>query len=244
MSNQSEHGQSIYWRPEKINLPDYLQSGKILDTPRKEAGRDCSALEIAESAVEAVSNKFQQLQQVHANRSPEQTPLAHFKKTSTLAESTGKKSRQILADTQANLSKKKIQIESTIADRLGLHETSHADEIRRVVREMPENERYSFIQDAITSGDNQLMGAVLNGHPALTGLSKKSIQAFKQQYFNQHAKEDLQHIRAIDHAQQRISKQMDCVVESEAAFGKIPTALAEEAAKADEAYAQAQKWGV
>lgn len=242
MGNQAERGQSIYWKPEAIELPTYLKSGKALSEVREAAGRPCSALEIADSAVQSVATKFQQIQQAHANRNPELTPLAHFKKVSRLAESTGKKARQTLLDTQVNLSKKKIQIESTITDRLGLRETSQAEEIRRVVREMPEEKRFSFIQEAIGNGDAQVVGAILNGHPALTGLSAKNIETYRQQYYSQHAAEDLQHIRAIDNAQQRINTQIDDVVEAEAAFSKIPAKLAEEATKADEAFAQAEKW--
>lgn len=242
MGNRAERGQSLYWKPEAIELPTYLKSGKALSEVREAAGRPCSALEIADSAVQSVANKFQQIQQAHANRNPELTPLAHFKKVSRLAESTGKKARQTLLDTQVNLSKKKIQIESTIADRLGLRETSQAEEIRRVVREMPEEKRFSFIQEAIGNGDAQVVGAILNGHPALTGLSAKNIETYRQQYYSQHAAEDLQHIRAIDNAQQRINTQIDDVVTAEAAFSKIPAKLAEEATKADEAFAQAEKW--
>lgn len=242
MGNQAERGKSIYWKPAQIELGTYLKSGKFLVEVREAAGRPCSALEIADTAVQSVATKFQQIAEVHSTRNPEQTPLAHFKKVAALAESVGKKARQTLMDTQINLSRRKVQIESGIADRLGLRETSQAEEIRRVVREMPEEKRFSFIQEAIGSGDAQVMGAILNGHPALTGLSAKNVETYRQQYYHQHAAEDLRHIRAIDQAHERIDTQIDEVVFAEAAFTKIPEKLAEEARRADEAFAQAEKW--
>lgn len=242
MGNQSEHGQSIYWKPEAIDLPTQLKSGKLLHTAIEQAGRPCTALEIADSAVQSVSNKFQQLAEVHANRNPEDSPAAHFKKVSSLAEKHGKEARRRLMETQKNLHQRKTNIEEGIAEKLKLNDTPHAEEMRRLIRDMPEDKRSSFILDAISKGDNQVVGAILNGHPALLGLEQKHVDGYRQRYYHIHAKDDLRHMHAIDLARKRIDEQIDATIEAGAAFEKVPAVLAEEARKSDEALAKAQQW--
>jgi len=241
MGNQSEHGQSIYWKPQSIELPAYLNSDKILDTPRKEAGRPCSALEIAESATSRVSGQFKALAEMHSNRDPRITPAAHMEKVAQAAERTGRDARKVLGGALETLGKKKAQILSELDSRLGIapNASPHAQEIRSVIRSMSEKDRSAFIMDALNKGDNVTVSAILEAHPVTIGLEQKHIDGYKQRYYHLHAKDDLRHVKALDTAAERIAQQIDDTVEISAQLEALPPELAQQAQRADEAAAKA-----
>jgi len=241
MGNHNEQGHSIYWKPKAVNLPAFLASDKALDTPRKEAGRPCNALEIAEVATRRVSGQFKALAEMHSNRDPRVTPAAHMQKVAQTAEKTGKDARKNLGSALEMLGKKKTQILSDMDSHLGIapNASPHAQEIRGVIRSMSEKDRSAFIQNAIETGDNVTVSAVLEAHPVTVGLEQKHIDGYRQRYYHMHGKEDLRHVMALDKAADRITQQMDDTVDVGAQLEALPPELAEEAKRIDEAYARA-----
>lgn len=73
-------------------------------------------------------------------------------------------------------------------------------ELRAVVRAMEPGERLALIQAAIRDGDAALAGAVLGGHPLLSGLDAKGIQALTAQWHRARNPQAVQKLALLEHS--------------------------------------------
>lgn len=78
--------------------------------------------------------------------------------------------------------------------------TDNAGEIRTMLRGMDDKQRQEFINDAVESGDGNVMAAIFKAHPSLSGLTKESSQARYQQALHKHAPDALKLISSLERA--------------------------------------------
>lgn len=236
MGNQSEHGQSIYWKPSPVELPPYLASDKALVEPMESAGRSCTTLMKANEAVKAASNNFKNLTQMHRNRDPRKTAIAHLESVSSEAQRTGKRVRDGLGKIMEELTSKRAQILDEVERNLKINPgaSEHSAEMRSVLRGMNDRDRNTTLTGAIENGDYHVVGAVLETSGMLSGVSEDLRGSLKNKYIRKHAPEDMQHVSALEKARDRVWSVIEATIEVGAQLETLPEGLAQQVQQHDE----------
>ena len=91
-----------------------------------------------------------------------------------------------------------------------LLESEHASEIRGVYRGLSNAEKLTFIQQAIDSGDSQVIAALTNPttSPLLTGLSNQQMSQYRGYYLDKFLPADSAYVDAIQVASETIVKSL------------------------------------
>ncbi|WP_377894203.1 hypothetical protein [Alteromonas sp. R78001] len=187
----------------KLTLSDRLQSGAWGDSILKELAKydkDSdpainSAVSIHKRLVET-AKKFVKRRE---HQDPSVTQYIHLKKlnqdyTEALRshEVSVKRAQGGLIDTQVNAI-------SAFKDRLGFTD-KHADEIRQRIYGLSPTDRSELLSQAVNSGDGNILSAVLDAHPMLTGLTNEQQNAYRNMAMNKHAPD----LRAIEEQSEKL----------------------------------------
>ena len=81
---------------------------------------------------------------------------------------------------RANIKSRIGSIDSEFRTRAKFSDSGSASEIRQVVRGMDDKQKAEFIANAISNEDGEALGAILDGHPSLSGLTKGQIDNHRQ----------------------------------------------------------------
>ena len=161
----------------EVKLTDRLASTKWGQSVRKDAGShaDDPALRDFEHAHTLMSGGAQKLAAQREAQNPAQTQAAHLQDVESSYQSYLGRSAQAMDKARANIKSRIGSIDSEFRQRAKFGDTGSASEIRQVVRQMDDKQKAKFIANAIANEDGEVLSAVLDGHPSLTGLSKEQI---------------------------------------------------------------------
>ena len=160
-----------------VKLTDRLASTLWGQSVRKDAGShaDDPALRDFEHAHTLMSGGAQKLAAQREAQNPAQTQAAHLQDVESSYQSYLGRSAQAMDKARANIKSRIGSIDSEFRQRAKFGDTGSASEIRQVVRQMDDKQKAKFIANAIANEDGEVLSAVLDGHPSLTGLSKEQI---------------------------------------------------------------------
>ena len=161
----------------EVKLTDRLGSTKWGESVRKDAGQhaDDPALQDFERAHTLMSGGAQKLVAQRESQNPGQTQAAHLQDVESSYQSYLARSAQASDRARASIKARIGSIDSEFRQRAKFSDNGAGSEIRQVVRQMDDKQKAKFIANAIANEDGEVLSAVLDGHPSLTGLSKEQI---------------------------------------------------------------------
>jgi len=161
----------------EVKLTDRLGSTKWGESVRKDAGQhaDDPALRDFEHAHTIMANGAQKLVGLRETQNPAHTQAAHLADLDTQYQTYLGRSAQAMDRARANIKSRIGSIDSEFRQRAKFSDNGAGSEIRQVVRGMDDKQKAEFIANAIANEDGEVLSAVLDGHPSLTGLSKDQI---------------------------------------------------------------------
>lgn len=142
------------------------------------------------------------LDKIRQNKEATITADAHFEKVS-------KSALQIITDTTkrgemafASLNKRRAEIESEAAERLGIQRAPEdASEIRSVLRSMDKEQRREALMKAVSEKDGDTLAAVIFGRELTTGVTRKDAEHYRQLATAKHAPDLIKLRKAVDMAE-------------------------------------------
>lgn len=171
----------------KVDSTDLLASDKYGESWKREAGElgTDTALSSLADAQASIARSFQAFAQMRENKSPEITQAAHLRNLAndydrslkSLAERSDRAQKSAQSRLEAIESEFRTYVKWNAQD---------AAELRTVLRGMDDSDRQKVINEAVKSGDGQILAAVLGAHPTLSGLSGDLHKALRKQALNQH----------------------------------------------------------
>ena len=161
----------------EVKLTDRLNSAKWGESVRQDAGQhaDDPALQDFERAHTLMSGGAQKLVAQREAQNPAQTQAAHLADLDTQYQTYLGRSAQASDRARASIKARIGSIDSEFRQRAKFSDNGAGSEIRQVVRQMDDKQKAKFIANAIANEDGEVLSAVLDGHPSLTGLSKEQI---------------------------------------------------------------------
>ncbi|MCQ8849039.1 hypothetical protein NQT74_10650 [Alteromonas stellipolaris] len=174
----------------EVTLSDRLQSGAWGDSILKELAKydkdSDPAINSAVSTHKQLVETAKKFVKRRTHQDPSVTQYAHLKRLNTdyaqalqAHEVSVKRAQVALIDTQINAI-------SAFKDRLGFND-KHADEIRSRIYGLNPADRSQLLNQAVDNGDGNILSAVLDAHPMLTGLTNEQQTAYRSMAMNKHA---------------------------------------------------------
>lgn len=140
------------------------------------------------------------LRQAFESKDPTLTDDAHFVATRTLGEkwlnnaaASSDRAREA-AETELKLTR--AQLESD----LGIVESHRANEIRAMLRGLPDTKRNKLLQDVVASKDAETLAAITSGPTYLSGLTADQVTGLRRQFERTHGGDALARMDAIEAA--------------------------------------------
>jgi hypothetical protein len=171
----------------EVKLTDRLASTKWGESVRKDAGQhaDDPALRDFEHAHTIMANGAQKLVGLRETQNPGQTQAAHLADVHAQYERYLGSGARSMDKARANIKSRIGSIDSEFRQRAKFSDNGAGSEIRAVVRGMSDQQRAEFIANAIANEDGEALGAILDGHPSLSGLTKGQIDNHRQRAMQQ-----------------------------------------------------------
>jgi len=171
----------------EVKLTDRLGSTKWGESVRQDAGQhaDDPALRDFESAHTVLANGAQKLVAQRESQNPGQTQAAHLADVHAQYERYLGSGARSMDKARANIKSRIGSIDSEFRQRAKFSDNGAGSEIRAVVRGMSDQQRAEFIANAISNEDGEALGAILDGHPSLSGLTKGQIDNHRQRAMQQ-----------------------------------------------------------
>ena len=171
----------------EVKLTDRLNSAKWGESVRQDAGQhaDDPALQDFERAHTLMSGGAQKLVAQRESQNPGQTQAAHLADVHAQYERYLGSGARSMDKARANIKSRIGSIDSEFRQRAKFSDNGAGSEIRAVVRGMSDQQRAEFIANAISNEDGEALGAILDGHPSLSGLTKGQIDNHRQRAMQQ-----------------------------------------------------------
>lgn len=141
---------------------------------------------------------FQKLRTAMEARDPNETEAAHLKSSKQIADKWLKQAARQSDEARERAKSALTAVKLDIRDKLQLDETPRAGEVRAVLRDMKPEERLQAVNQAIERGDSEVMAAVVNGSPLLSGVSDEDRDAMHEVFVRRHAPELVQKQKALE----------------------------------------------
>lgn len=186
----------------KVDAPDLLASDKYGDSWRKEAGTPDAAIEALASAHGAIARSFNSAMQIRERRDPGKTQAAHLSELAASFDHTLSTLAANVDRAKQSAERRLVSLNDEFKQAVKWREQDTA-ELRAVVRSMSKDERSKLIGDAIANADGQVLGALLGGHPSLSGLTHEQHAALRREAMMKHAP----HLAKLEKVLQSASKQ-------------------------------------
>jgi len=181
----------------EVTLSDRLQSGAWGDSILKELAKydkdSDPAINSAVSTHKRLVETAQKFVKRRSHQDPSVTQYTHLKRLSTDYSQALQSHQVSVKRAQVALIDTQINAISAFKDRLGFND-KHADEIRSRIYGLNAADRSELLNQAVNSGDGNILSAVLDAHPMLTGLTNEQQTAYRTMAMNKHAPE----LRAIE----------------------------------------------
>jgi len=171
----------------EVKLTDRLASTKWGESVRKDAGQhaDDPALTSFEVAHTLMASGAQKLVGLREAQNPGMTQSAHLADVESQYQTYLGRSAQASDRARASIKARIGSIDSEFRQRAKFSDNGAGSEIRAVVRGMSDQQRAEFIANAISNEDGEALGAILDGHPSLSGLTKGQIDNHRQRAMQQ-----------------------------------------------------------
>lgn len=166
-------------------------------------------------AAEFMKSARAALENVNAYRvtpDPTATEAAHVLAINELAERTMQTIGRQFDRAKSALLRAEEFYKGQIAEQSRLIQTGNAAEIRAVIRGLPKEERYSVILEAIEKGDNETLGAALNGHHVTVGLTADQQENLRTLYQRKKAGAAFEALEAVRKSQIGLFGAFDAVL--------------------------------
>jgi len=195
----------------EVKLTDRLASTKWGQSVRKDAGShaDDPALRDFESAHTIMANGAQKLVAQRESQNPGQTQAAHLADVHAQYERYLGSGARSMDKARANIKSRIGSIDSEFRQRAKFSDNGAGSEIRAVVRGMDDKQKSEFISNAIANEDGEVLSAVLDGHPSLTGLSKEQIASQRARAMQQLTPDLLKLERSLQKADEVLFQTFD-----------------------------------
>lgn len=142
------------------------------------------------------------------NQNPNHTQSQHLETLSKSYDSFLMRSTNAVLRQRDQLKNRLSEIEMEAKRELDF-KGSNAAELRSVLREAGTENRQQIIQDAINSKDGELLAAVLDAHPSLSGVTAEQREGYRVQALSKHAPELLKTEKAIRQADELLRDSFD-----------------------------------
>lgn len=182
-----------------------------------------SALSVQRQMAEAAAA----LERIRQTRNPADTAHNHLKKAAdaykTMLSTAANRHDMARASVKARLA----QVESQIAETLGLHESRDAAEIRTALRSMSKEDRSKAVEAAIQAKDGAILAAVFNSRELVTGIPETQRNSFRRRAEELHASDLLKLRVGLEQAGKLVSDAFDNLADMENQVGAVGPAKSE-----------------
>ena len=189
----------------EYTTPDALRPGWF-EGIRRTAGKLAldGTLGAAERAHTQMAQSWERLGKMRETQSPEHTQAQHLAALARTAEQTLQRNAEAADNARASIARRKSELMSEFKTHVGYNST-HAAELRDVLRNMKEADRNKAVQQAVQDGDGALLAAALDAHPLLTGIKPELQQAYTRQAMGKHFTPGLGLLDALEKADKIIN---------------------------------------
>jgi hypothetical protein len=181
----------------EVSLPDRLQSSAWGDSILKELAKyskdNDPSIKSAVSTHKQLVETAQKFIKRRSTQDPRDTQYNHLKKLDRDYSEALKTHGVTVQRAQSALINTQVDVISEFKSRLNFTDR-HANEIRQRIYELTPNKRSEVISQAVNRGDGNILSAVLDAHPMLTGLTTEQQTAYCTMAMNKHTPE----LRAIE----------------------------------------------
>ncbi|BBO55822.1 hypothetical protein [Cobetia sp. AM6] len=187
--------------PERIN-------GAFLDTIARESGMaDDTTLKGTRDTLASWRQSFEQLSKVRNAQDPAVTQAAHLNQLAKLTDAALTRMSGQFDRARAGLNLKREALQGEAIERLGLTTRGQAAEaeIRSALLSMSAEARQKAISEAIQRGDGEVIYALTNASPLVSGISAENQGTIMRRALLAHAPDVLRKQEAIDKAQSRLN---------------------------------------
>lgn len=168
----------------KVEASNLVTSSKHGEAWKAKAGVSDPALDSLANTQAGIARSFSTLTEIRDKQSPHNTQAQHLDALNADYEKSVSRYATQLDRATEHANSRLTEIDSEARKAVGW-DTSDANELRRVIREMNQQDRAAFISDAVANGDGQALAAVLGSHPSLVGITKDQQRAYRQQMMQQ-----------------------------------------------------------
>lgn len=156
------------------------------------------------------TDAWQRLNQLRTTPRPELTKVAHQQQVNEAFSKATKRVGSARDKAQERIKESAQKYRNDLDLATGLATTGkHDQELRSVLREMPEQKRYQALLDAIEAGDTDVMRSALTAPSLAVGIPADKLKNLRHAWERKTAPEIVQKIERLDKAQQQLVNGFD-----------------------------------
>jgi hypothetical protein len=161
----------------EVSHPDVLRQGHAKHW-QELAGMDDAALNSLGTVHSSMAHAFENFAKMRSSRDPAETQARHLER---LNQDFDRRLNVLASEATAAQEKAQARLKSIWTDfeKEAKLSTKDSAELRAVIRGMDPKMRSEFIGNAIANRDGEILGAVFNAHPSLSGLSREQHKAYR-----------------------------------------------------------------
>lgn len=185
--------------PETVPRSDLLIAGAAWHSSSVERyGSETQYLAAAAREHEALKLSLDSLETMRQTPDPRMTTAGHFDAVNSKADEMLQKIQE-RQETALNTGiQEAMKLRQKINDQTILHENSHSAEIRGRLAAMPQEERRALLDEAVETGQPELVAAVVKAPAMLSGMEQAEADGLRRQYVQKHAGELLGVLDAVN----------------------------------------------
>jgi len=128
----------------------------------------------------AIAEAFENFNKLRATRDPKVTPAAHLENIAKQAKALEANVHRRYDTMRTRIRDHKAELDKQIRDRIMVPRAGvDPAEIRAVLRNLPESERYKAIQQAADEGDTDTLHAAFTGNSITSGIPKDKLAGLR-----------------------------------------------------------------
>ena len=210
-------------RTEEI-LPEYnIPHGVFHPKNAERSGLSTFHTQAAAQHLERISNNMERLMFKRANRKPGQTQFQQLKDLDADYQKILSESGKGIDEIKAGIQAEKERLAVRRKERLNIRRTEFDAEIRKIIRDMSEADRHTYIRSAVENGDQATLNALWDVPGITVGLPDADLDLYRKKAVSIRCADVVAEEKALDAARDSLDTAFGVLLDDESTIlgGKV-----------------------